>query len=134
VHRRDLTVGPCGVQLLLHGKGRKLRVVPVGDHLAAATAGEVGWLFPGDDGHLSPPYSGKLVVAALPDHRTAHTLRQRFTSRAYRGSRNLRVVQTLLGHSSVATTERRTAVDDEAAMLAAQVCASATTRAHVFAQ
>jgi integrase/recombinase XerC len=49
-------------------------------------------------------------------------LRHRFATRAYRGSRNLRVVQVLLGHSSVATTERYTAVDaDEirAAMVSA---------------
>ncbi|KMO82294.1 tyrosine-type recombinase/integrase [Mycolicibacterium chlorophenolicum] len=135
VHRRDLTRGPAGAELLVHGKGGKLRVVPVGDDLAAAIAGAntlsraegigvtrgvhstdtlPGYLFPGtDDGHLSPRWVGKLMAGALPDHWTAHTLRHRFATRAYRGSRNLRAVQTLLGHSSVATTERYTAVDDD---------------------
>jgi integrase/recombinase XerC len=42
-----------------------------------------------------------------------HTLRHRFSSRAYRGTRNLRAVQVLLGHSSIATTERYCAVDDD---------------------
>jgi hypothetical protein len=47
-----------------------------------------GWLFPGDeDGHLSPRWVGKLMAGALPDHWTAHTLRHRFATRAYRGSR-----------------------------------------------
>jgi integrase/recombinase XerC len=52
-----------------------------------------------------------------------HTLRHRFYSRAYRGSRNLRAVQVLMGHSSLATTERYLAVDDDevrAAMMSAQ--------------
>jgi integrase/recombinase XerC len=42
-------------------------------------------------------------------------------SRAYRGTRNLRAVQVLLGHASIATTERYCAVDDAeiAAMVAA---------------
>jgi integrase len=123
VHRRDLTRGPAGAELLVHGKGGKLRVVPIGDDLAAAIAGDGGWLFPGDDdGHLSPRWVGKLMAGALPDHWTAHTLRHRFATRAYRGSRNLRAVQVLLGHSSVATTERYTAVDSDeirAAMMAA---------------
>jgi integrase/recombinase XerC len=124
VHRRDLTTGPIGASLLVHGKGGKIRVVPVSDDLAAAIASAAGWLFPGDDeGHLSPRWVGKLIAATLPDHWTAHTLRHRFATRAYRGSRNLRAVQVLLGHSSVATTERYTAVDANevrAAMLAAQ--------------
>lgn len=123
VHRRDLTRGPAGAELLVHGKGGKLRVVPLGDGLAVAIAGAYGYLFPGDeDGHLSPRWVGKLMAGALPDHWTAHTLRHRFATRAYRGSRNLRAVQTLLGHSSVATTERYTAVDDDeirAAMMSA---------------
>ncbi|PND58247.1 integrase [Mycobacterium sp. ENV421] len=125
VHRRDLTGGPAGAELLVHGKGGKLRVVPVGEDLAAAIAGAItlsqlegihraGYLFPGaEDGHLTPQHVGKLMARALPDHWTAHTLRHRFATRAYRGSRNLRAVQTLLGHSSVATTERYTAVDSD---------------------
>jgi integrase len=121
-HRRS-DPGPAGAALLVHGKGGKLRVVPVGDDLAAAIAGVGGYLFPGaEDGHLSPRWVGKLMAGALPDHWTAHTLRHRFATRAYRGSRNLRAVQTLLGHSSVATTERYTAVDDDeirAAMMSA---------------
>lgn len=141
VHRRDVTRGPAGAELLVHGKGGKLRVVPLGDDLAAAITKGVhtadtlgyalcqthpiadGYLFPGDDdGHLSPRWVGKLMAGALPDHWTAHTLRHRFATRAYRGSRNLRAVQVLLGHSSVATTERYTAVDNDeirAAMIAA---------------
>lgn len=43
---------------------------------------------------------------------TAHTLRHRFASTAYAGSRDIRTVQELLGHSSVATTQIYTAVPD----------------------
>lgn len=67
---------------------------------------------------------GRLVAAALPDRWTMHTLRHRFATRAYRGTRNLRAVQTLLGHASIATTERFTAVDDDeirAAAMAANI-------------
>lgn len=123
VHRHDLTRGPFGAELLVHGKGAKLRVVPISDDLAEAIACADGWLFPGDDdGHLSPRYVGDLVGDVLPAGWTMHKLRHRFATRAYRGTRNLRAVQTLLGHSSVATTERHTAVDSDeirAAMMAA---------------
>jgi integrase len=42
-----------------------------------------------------------------------HELRRRFRAKAYRGSRNMRAAQALLGQADVATTERYTAVDDE---------------------
>ncbi|MFL0294210.1 tyrosine-type recombinase/integrase [Mycobacterium sp. SMC-18] len=136
LHSRDLVEGFDGWQLRVTGKGGKVRVLPIGDELAglvaAGAAGHTrggpvsGWLFPSSDvgAHLTPHYVGKLMARALPDHWSAHTLRHRFASKAFRGSRNLRAVQTLLGHSSVATTERYTAVDaDEvrAAMMAAQI-------------
>lgn len=136
LHTRDLVEGFDGWQLRVTGKGNKVRVLPITDELAglvaAGTAGHtrgepaVGWLFPSSDigEHLTPHYVGKLMARALPDHWTAHTLRHRFASKAFRGSRNLRAVQTLLGHSSVATTERYTAVDGaevRAAMMAAQL-------------
>ena len=117
VHSRDLLEGSSGAQLLVHGKGNKERVVPISDSLAEAlrphgTAG--GGLFPnGQGGHLSPWMVGRLVAQVLPDHWTIHTLRHRFSSRAYRGTRNLRAVQVLLGHESIATTERYCAVDDD---------------------
>jgi integrase/recombinase XerC len=81
-------------------------------------------LFPNgfDDGHMTAKHLGDLVARALPDHWTMHTLRHRFSSRAYRGTRNLHAVQVLLGHESIATTERYVAVDDSeirAAMVAA---------------
>jgi integrase/recombinase XerC len=41
------------------------------------------------------------------------TLGHRFATRAYRGSRNLRAMQTLLGHESILTTQRHTAAHDE---------------------
>jgi integrase/recombinase XerC len=44
---------------------------------------------------------------------TMHTLRHPFATRVYRGSRNLRAVQMLLGQSTIATTQRYTAMDDD---------------------
>lgn len=124
-HRRDLTHGPSGAERLVHGKGSRLRVVPISDDLATAIVdgSATGYLFPArGDGHLSPRYVGDLVGDVMPAGWTMHKLRHRFATRAYRGSRNLRAVQTLLGHSSVATTERYTAVDGDemrAAMISA---------------
>ncbi len=128
----DLIDGPQP-QLLVHGKGAKERVIPIHEHLAAqiraGAAGHTpgarrdGWLFPGQGGdHLRPATVGILCAQALPDHWTLHTLRHRFATRAYRATRNLRAVQVLLGHASIATTQRYLAVDDDevrAAMLGA---------------
>ena len=125
---------PPALKLLVHGKGGKKRVVPISDSLAQAIrrgpAGHTpgapadGWLFPArDNGPVTAQYVGQLVADALPDNWTMHTLRHRFATRAYRGTRNLRAVQVLLGHESIATTERYCAVDDSeirAAMVAAQ--------------
>ncbi len=121
VHTSDLMDGGA---LLVKGKGGKQRVVPLSDHLVALIReAQPGWLFPTIPGqHLTPGHVGKLMSRALPDHWTAHTLRHRFASRAYRGSRNLRAVQTLLGHQSILTTERYVAISD-AEVRAAAACA-----------
>jgi integrase/recombinase XerC len=119
IHTRDLLDGGGGAQLLIHGKGGKERVVPLSKSLAeairAGAAGHTdGWLFPNrTGGHLTAYHVGSLVVRVLPGAWTMHTLRHRAASRAYRGTRNLRAVQVLLGHESIATTERYTAVDDD---------------------
>lgn len=66
---------------------------------------------------------GQAVAAVLSDGYTMHTLRHRMASRAYRGTRNLRAVQMLLGHASIATTKRYCVVDDSeirAAVMAAR--------------
>ncbi|CAM3283726.1 hypothetical protein BST27_16830 [Mycobacterium intermedium] len=130
VNVRDVVEGVGGPQLMVRGKGGRTRAVPISDSLAAAVrrgaAGHTptlaafgdcdGWLFPAAPaaGHLTEMHVGKLVAAALGPGWSMHKLRHRFATRAYRhGGRNLRAVQALLGHSSVATTERYTAVDDD---------------------
>lgn len=119
--------GYGGAQLRVRGKGGRLRVVPITDDLAEtirrgaaahtpelAAFGQVDYLFPGDiDGHLSPHHVGKLVAAALPPGWSMHKLRHRFATRVFRGSRNLIATQRLLGHSSVATTQKYVGVDDD---------------------
>lgn len=133
IHTRDLRHTASGAQLLVHGKGSRERVVPIAADIAELIAlgagghtpglGDKGWLFPSTKGgHLGPPRVGGLCAKALPGIWTVHQLRHRFATRAYRGTRNLRAVQELLGHSNLAITERYTAVDDDemrAAMMAA---------------
>jgi len=132
VHYRDL-IDVGQPQLLIHGKGGKQRIIPISDYLAhligegapAHTPGAPpeGWLFPnGFGGHMTAAHIGRLVARALPDHWTMHTLRHRFGTRAYAGSHDLRAVQTLLGHESILTTERYTAISNDE-IRAAAACA-----------
>lgn len=113
--------GPC---LLVHGKGDKRRVIPISEKLAtliaAGAAGHTegapatGYLFPGKcGGHLSPRWVGRLCGRVLPGIWTMHTLRHRAATKAFRVTRNIRAVQKLLGHESVATTEIYTLVDED---------------------
>lgn len=113
-HTNDLVEGVDGVQLIVHGKGGRQRVVPISSGLAAeirSARPAGGFVFPGRcDGHISPHYLGKLISAGMPRGWSMHKLRHRFATRAYAGTGDLRSVQELLGHSSVATTQRYTAV------------------------
>lgn len=124
VHERDLSEDLAGWTLLVHGKGGRLRMVPLTASLALAVRAAVmkggGWAFPGDDGgHLSPRYVGKLATRVLPGDWTLHSLRHRFASVAYAGSRDMLAVQRLLGHASPATTQRYVRLPDDALRAAA---------------
>ena len=63
-------------------------------------------------GHLSVNHVGVLVRRATGGW-PAHSLRRRFATAAYDGSHDLRAVQQLLGHSSLATTQRYVATRPE---------------------
>ncbi len=112
VHTRDV-LGDC---LRVKGKGGNVRMVPLHPALLATlTAIPVGFVFPGRiDGHLSPGYVGARLGTLLGPGWSGHTLRHRFASRAYLVDRDLRAVQTLLGHSKPETTMRYTQVPDGA--------------------
>lgn len=129
----DLTLTPTGYELRVHGKGDKERDVPINDDLAGDLtrgprghtlgAPRTGYLFPGaDSGHLTARWVGRLCARVMPGIWTMHSLRHRCATKAFRGTRNIRAVQKLLGHESVATTEIYTLVEDDevrAAMRAA---------------
>lgn len=123
-HVEDTLDGPV---LRVIGKGGRERILPIDDDLAARLREHEGWCFPSPDGgHLTPAHVGKIVSRLLPDGWTTHTLRHRFASAAYRADRDLRAVQELLGHASVATTQIYTAIPDDArrrARMAAAVAA-----------
>ena len=110
ISRDDLTRDLMGYSLRVHGKGGKVRTVPLTEPLARVLVEYLGcryWLFPSPaGGHLTPRHVGKLASKVMPDIWTLHTLRHRFATVAYDGTRDLIIVQQLLGHSSVATTQR----------------------------
>ena len=119
VHVDDLTGSPGRYSLLVHGKGANERVIPINDGLAADIAKADGWLFPSQRGeHLMPQAVGMMCSELLGEHVTLHMLRHRFATRAYRATRNLRAVQRMLGHSSLAITERYLECDDDEMRLA----------------
>ncbi|MDO5066372.1 MAG: tyrosine-type recombinase/integrase [Propionibacteriaceae bacterium] len=134
VQLSDLIEEPEGRTLLVHGKGGVERLVPVAEHLDAAirhyqeTQGITRWLFPGlIGGHISATWIGKLVNSELPKPWTLHGLRHRFATTVYQQTKDLIVVQQLLGHASVATTQRYLAFTPDA-LRAAVNAADARTR------
>ncbi|WP_079627058.1 tyrosine-type recombinase/integrase [Mycobacteroides abscessus] len=115
-HRDDLIEQSDGPAMVVHGKGGKQRIVPISPELAADIRRyrKRGYLFPGQiDGHLSPGHVGVLMSRAMPDTWTMHKLRHRYATLGYNATHDIRAVQLALGHASVATTQRYTAVAPE---------------------
>lgn len=114
-------------ELRVTGKAGRVRHVPVHPQLAALLEPVSGWAFP------SPTRRGEHERAASVSRRiavllgsgwTAHSLRHRFATELHYATHDLRLVQEMLGHASVATTQIYTAVRDDEAMRA--VCGLAT--------
>jgi integrase/recombinase XerD len=119
--------------LIVRGKGGKERVVPLNETARsamrdyAAMLAEVlepqpsKWLFPsfGETGHLTRQHVARELksLAASAGLRAAqvspHVLRHAFASHLLHNGADLRVVQTLLGHADISTTQIYTHVLDD---------------------
>lgn len=105
-----------GWWITAHGKGGRDRDIPLDDVVVAAILrwmdGREGWFFPGKiDGHLAPASVGRLVSRHLRGPWTTHTLRHRYATEVWNGSRDLLSTQKLLGHAKPETTEIYIQVD-----------------------
>lgn len=98
----------------VRGKGGKVRRIPIPDDVRAWLLGREGWAFPSPyGGHVQPDAVGKRIARSLGHPWTAHTLRHRYATVTYAQCGRLTVVQKLLGHSSLETTQRYLATGDE---------------------
>ncbi len=116
IHSVDLQPDLSGWSIVVHGKGGKDRTIPLPDDLAAdlrqVCAEHGGWAFPGRiGGHLSARRVGELATDALPGVWTLHALRHSYATRVHDATHDLIAVQRLLGHASVATTQRYVGTD-----------------------
>lgn len=105
LHSRNLE----GDILRVKGKGGRTRIIPVSDELAARIEERgPGWLFPGrfEGTHTGPDRVGRTLSRLLGPGYTGHGLRHRFATQAFEATGDILAVQQLLGHASVATTQR----------------------------
>jgi site-specific recombinase XerD len=112
-----------GDLLRITGKGEKERLVPISDSLMYALIPlerehGSGFYFPGRfGGSLHPQSVNKMITRHLGVN--PHSLRHAGATAAYEATHDLRAVQMLLGHSSIATTQRYLHVGMEAVRRAA---------------
>lgn len=120
LHWTDLHTHDGQTTLLVReGKGGKERVVPVPavvmDALNVYGRRRSGPMFYGRDGRPLSPNGVSQAISYIFGkaglNYTAHQLRHRYATTAYRLSLDLRMVQELLGHASPQTTARYAAFD-----------------------
>ena len=120
---------PLGASLRILGKGSKTRIVPVLPAVAEAVETyrrATPWPSTGADPLFRAKRGGPLtprhVQAALqrlrgrlglPASTTPHALRHSFATHLLGAGADLRSIQELLGHASLSTTQKYTAVDAE---------------------
>jgi integrase/recombinase XerD len=121
----DIDLDPAGASARLLGKGSKERVVPVGSYardaveaylvrarpaFAAAGRGTPAVFLNTRGARLSRQTAWAVLQraaqrAGIGDHVSPHTLRHSFATHMLAGGADVRVVQELLGHASVTTTQ-----------------------------
>jgi len=124
---RDAPLPGADTPLVVLGKGGKQRIVPV---LPVVRAVVAAWLAHHPDrapgaplftgvrgGALNPAVAQRTLrqyrrLNGLPEHATPHALRHSFATHLLAGGADLRAIQDLLGHASLSTTQRYTAVDE----------------------
>jgi integrase/recombinase XerD len=119
--------------IVVRGKGNKERLVPLNDAARRATQDYLAllapsgrdaqskWLFPsfGGTGHLTRQHLARELkslarAAGLRAEKVSpHVLRHAFASHLLHNGADLRVVQTLLGHADISTTQIYTHVLEE---------------------